>query len=92
MSWSATGIVKVADGSVDFASVVWSPAFDEIKNGARYQAEFLINSVELAAEEGLVEGTYSMSLVGHWSTEPAERKSISMNLTAIAGDDPNPTN
>lgn len=88
MSWSISGTVEVVDGMVNTENLFWSPAKEEMTDGPLDQANFLLSTVEAAAEQELIDGWYSVSLVGHWPSEDqtgaiAGRKTISLSFAAI---------
>lgn len=84
MSWSASGTIEVADGEVKTDNLFWSPSRESMEKGPLEQAEFLRDVVSELAERELIEGWYSLSLVGHYPTpDTTPRKSISMSFSAI---------
>lgn len=88
MSWSITGTVEIKDGLINTENLFWSPSEDSLAEGPKTQAEFLLDVMEAAAEQELIDGWYSLSLLGHYPTPDQtgqfDRKSISMNFSAVS--------
>lgn len=87
MGWSATGIIVVLSGGVDFTNITWTPGKNDLTEREYAQAGILKQALKEAAQEGLIDGTYSCSILGNYSDN--DRKSISLNLSPING---NPDN
>lgn len=87
MSWSASGTIEVADGEVKTDNLFWSPNKESMEKGPLEQAEFLRDVVSELARLGLIDGWYSLSLVGHYPVENEvtinQRKTVSMSFSAI---------
>lgn len=84
MSWSASGVIKAIDGNVDFSLLTWAPQ-EALDDGPQAQADLLMQTLQQAANDQLIDGAYSLSLIGHYPPDefPLDRKSFTLSLSPV---------